>query len=70
MKAGFESLYESYPGSLWNLVNFASFACRAGDVTTYRRLRTEVGDRVNIYATRAFPSNVSLDVCDRRAGVS
>jgi hypothetical protein len=70
MKAGFESLNESYPGSLWNLVNFASFACRAGDVTTYRRLRTVVGDRVNIYATRAFPSNVSLDVCDRRAGVS
>jgi Domain of unknown function (DUF4034) len=67
IKVGFESLNESYPGSLWNRSNYASFACRAGDIRTYRRLRTELGDRINIYAKQAFPANVSLDICDHRA---
>lgn len=67
MKEGFESLNESYPGSLWNQSNYASFACRAGDVVTYRRLRSELGDRINTYAREAFPSNMSLDLCDHLA---
>ena len=67
MRAGFDSLNESYPGSLWNVSNYASFACRAGDVPTYRRLRAELGNKISIYAERAFPSNVSVDVCDDRA---
>jgi hypothetical protein len=67
MKEGFDSLDESYPNSVWNRGNYASFACRAGDVTTYIRLRTELGDKINIYVKKIFPSNASLDVCDERA---
>lgn len=67
MKEGFESLNESYPRSLWNQSNYASFACRAGDVATYRRLRSELGNRIDTYAREAFPSNVSLDLCDHLA---
>jgi hypothetical protein len=37
-------------------------------MTTYIRLRSELGDKINMYATRAFPENESLGVCDDRAG--
>jgi hypothetical protein len=67
MKAGFESLGKSYPDSLWNRTNFAAFACRAGDMATYSRLRTEIGDQMGMFAKNAFPSNQSLEVCDERA---
>jgi hypothetical protein len=66
MKDGFESLTKSYPDSLWTRANYASFACRAGDTATYSRLRTELGKNI-VYYARAFPSNFSLDVCDKRA---
>jgi hypothetical protein len=68
MKEGFDSLDKSYPDSVWIRSNYASFACRARDVTTYLRLRAELGGKINIYAKRAFPSNASLDLCDARIG--
>ena len=64
MKEGFESLLKDYPNSRWNKSNYASFACVAGDIRTYARLRADLGNK--IYAT-AFPSNTSTDVCDERA---
>ena len=67
MKEGFESLDKSYPYSLWNRTKFAVFACQAHDETTYRQLRTEIGDQINLFAKIAFPSNESLEVCDERA---
>ena len=67
MRDGFESLDRSYPDSVWIRSNFASFACRAGDATSYIRLRAELGEKINFYETRAFQSNASLEVCDARA---
>src|SRR5262249_44038355 len=67
MNKGFDSLRQSYPESIWLPSNYASFACRAGDVTTYIRLRAALGDKINMYTQRAFPENESLDVCDDRA---
>jgi hypothetical protein len=67
MKEGFESLNKSYPYSLWNRTKFAVFACQAHDETTYRQLRIELGDQINMFAKTAFPSNESLEVCDERA---
>jgi Domain of unknown function (DUF4034) len=64
MKEGFESILKAYPNSRWNRSNFAAFACNAGDVSTYVRLRSELGDKIY---TGAFPANVSVDVCDARA---
>jgi hypothetical protein len=66
MKEGFEALIKSFPDSVWIRANYASFACRAGDAASYSRLRTELGNNINYYL-RAFPSNFSLDVCDKRA---
>jgi hypothetical protein len=67
MRDGFESLEKSYPDSVWIRSNFASIACRAGDATSYVRLRAELGDKINYYAKRAFQSNASLEVCDAHA---
>jgi hypothetical protein len=66
MKSGFESLEANNPKSMWTRSNFASFACRAYDAATYIRLRRELGDQINGYATTAFRSNASIDVCDAR----
>jgi len=67
MKEGFESLRNSYPESIRLPTNYASFACRAGDLTTYIRLRSELADKINMFAQMAFPENESLGVCDDRA---
>jgi len=67
MKAGFDSLAKNYPDSIWIRMNYASFACRAGDSATYKRLRSEVGSNFVYYGGAAFPSNFSLEVCDERA---
>jgi len=64
MKRGFDALLKHYPASVWNKTNYASFACRAGDMTTFTRLRTELGIKID---ARAFRSNMSLDVCAARA---
>ena len=63
MKAGFGQLMKASPDSLWNLNNFASFACRAGDADTYRELRKKIGDRPY---DDAWPDNFNIEVCDER----
>jgi len=63
MKTGFNQLIAATPKSNWNLNNFASFACRAGDADTYRKLRKRIGEK--IYKD-AWPSNYSMEVCDER----
>jgi len=65
MQDGFEQLMKEYPESSWNLNNFASFACRAGDAATYRRLRQRIGDE--LYAI-AWPSTLTMEVCDKTYG--
>lgn len=62
MKVGFEQLMKEYPESSWNLNSFASFACRAGDAVTYRRLRAQIGEEP--YAM-AWPSSLTMEDCDR-----
>jgi hypothetical protein len=63
MKTGFEQLIKATPKSDWNLNNFASFACRAGDADTYRKLRKQIGEE--IYED-AWPSTYTMEVCDER----
>jgi hypothetical protein len=63
MKAGFRLLIAATPKSRWNLNNFASFACRAGDADTYRKLRKQIGEQVY---EDAWPSNLTMEVCDER----
>lgn len=63
MKKGFEDLMARYPNSYWNLNNFASFACRAGDKKTYQGIRKRIGKEV---FHMAWPSNYSLEICDAR----
>lgn len=63
MREGFEQMMKATPDSLWNLNNFAVFACRANDADTYRRLRKQIGGRV--YGD-AWPSNYTMEICDER----
>jgi hypothetical protein len=62
MKAGFEQLMKTFPDSGWTLNNYASFACRANDADTYRRLRKKI-DRPE---EAAWPDNFNVEVCDER----
>jgi hypothetical protein len=64
MKEGFEALVKGHPDSAWIRSNYAAFACRTNDMTTFIRLRAGLGNGIDAYA---FRSNVSVDVCDRRA---
>ena len=63
MKTGFEQLIAATPNSTWNLNNFASFACRAGDADTYRKLRKQISERIY---NEAWPDNYSMEICDER----
>jgi hypothetical protein len=63
LKTGFEQLIAATPKSNWNLNNFASFACRAGDADTYRKLRKQIGEP--IYED-AWSSNFTMEICDER----
>lgn len=65
MKRGFEHLMARYPKSVWNLNNFAHFACMAGDRKTYRKLRKSIGKHVMDDAWQAQPS---LDLCQAKFG--
>ena len=62
MKSGLEQLLMDYPESTWNLSNFASFACRAGDKEVYLRLR----EKIDLLRSdpRAWKSGYSPDTCD------
>ena len=64
MKAGFEQLIAATPKSDWNLNNFASFACRAGDADTYRKLRKKIGDKR--FYEDAWPDNYKMEICNER----
>jgi hypothetical protein len=63
MRKGFEVMRTEYSVSLWLLNNYAAFACRAHDKKTYEELRPQFTDYV---MTEAWPSNLSIEVCDRR----
>jgi hypothetical protein len=61
MKKGFEDILKNYPSSKWELNNFASFACRAGDKQTYQSERLKIGNEI---IPEAWRSNYSIDLCD------
>ena len=63
MRTGFEQMMEKYPESHWNRATFASFACRAGDSTTYGLLRPKLQDT---QFWNAAPEGMSVEVCDAR----
>jgi len=63
IKTGFEQLIAATPKSLWNLNNFASLACRAGDADTYRKLRKQIGKRIY---NASWPDNYTPEICDER----
>jgi len=63
MRKAFEQMMREYPHSDWNLANFASFACRARDATSYGKLRAKVNP---LRFEEASPEGISLDVCDTR----
>jgi len=63
MRKGFEQLMIAFPKGEWNLANFAAYACRAQDSTTYGKLRPKLNARI---FTGAGPSGISLEVCDAR----
>lgn len=49
MKAGFEDIIARYP-DLWNLNNYAKFACLAKDKTKTQELITKIGNNLIIEA--------------------
>jgi hypothetical protein len=65
MKQDIEELLQRYPHSAWNMNGFAAFACRAGDGETFRNLRFRIA---NVVVERAWPSNLSIDVCEAKFG--
>jgi hypothetical protein len=63
MRNGFERLMKDFPGSKWNLANFAMFACRAHDAATYFKLRPTVDPgQARFTGSGAY----SVEVCDAR----
>jgi len=63
MRKGFERMMAAYPKSAWNQANFAMFACRARDATTYGLLRPKINAG---QFEAAAPDGISLEVCDAR----
>ncbi len=63
MRAGFEQLLKAYPTGRINAAVFASFACRAGDADTYRKLRQDI---LSGEFRAASPEGISVDVCDAK----
>jgi hypothetical protein len=64
MSSGFRVLRKEQPDSDWIINNYAAFACRANDKHTYHELRKQIHD--DKFDLDAWPSNYSIDVCDRR----
>jgi hypothetical protein len=62
MKQGFARLREKNPSSFWTANNYAAFACRAHDKDAYQAVRPLMGYVIS----SAWPSNLSLEICDRR----
>lgn len=65
MKKGFDDLIHRYPLSMWNLNNYAAFACRANDKKTFLILREKIGPNI---IGQAWASDYSLDLCDHKLG--
>jgi hypothetical protein len=65
MRRGFERLMEAYPNGARNHAAFASFACRANDAETYRRLRPNI-DRG--WFREVAPRGATVEACDARFG--
>ena len=65
VKSGFEDLLQRHPQDLRGRNKFASFACRANDRETYRKLRQELGDRI---LPELWPDVASVQDCDRKLG--
>lgn len=63
MKAGFEDMLQRYPDQVHNRNKYASLACRANDLSTYWKLRRELGDNI---LDPLWPDSWKVDVCDRR----
>lgn len=63
MRTAFEALMVQYPNGQWNKANFLMFACRAGDVATFVRVRQEVNP---FEVGAASPQGYSLEICDAR----
>jgi hypothetical protein len=63
MRSGFERMMLAYPKSAWNQANFAVYACRARDATTYALLRPKINAG---QFQAAAPEGISLEVCDAR----
>jgi hypothetical protein len=63
MKKGFEDIMKLYPHSAWNLNQFASYACQAGDKETFQSLRFRIGKNVT---PEVWRSNYSLDLCEHQ----
>ena len=67
MKVGFDDLMHMYPDSAWNLNNYASFACRADDKSTYLMLRPKINH--DNYNSDAWPSSHRMEICDAHFGL-
>jgi hypothetical protein len=63
LRRGFEQMMAAYPNSALNHATFAAFACRAGDATTYAKLRPKI-DAVTF--DELTPQGLSLEICDAR----
>ena len=63
MRRGFEQLMAAYPRGARNHASFAAFACRAGDATTYAKLRQKLDAG---QFREVAPHNVTIEVCDAR----
>jgi hypothetical protein len=63
LRRGFEQMMAAYPYSALNHATFAAFACRAGDATTYARLRPNIEA---LTFDEITPQGLSLEICDAR----
>lgn len=63
MRRGFEELLAAYPDGWRAHANFAAFACRMKDATTYAKLRPKI---VFTEFADVAPEGISIEVCDRR----
>jgi membrane associated rhomboid family serine protease len=65
MRAGYLGLVKRYPKSDAVLNSFANFACRAGDKTEYKRLRSVIDKRIS---ATSWTTKYSLSACDEQLG--
>jgi hypothetical protein len=66
MRAGFIALLERYPESVWNLQNFAAFACRAGDGKTFLSLLPKLSASSVSQVGGAWEGAYTFEYCRNR----